>query len=103
MPSRNELTRAVFQVIGEVAILYKTLLTARGNEFAEYLQSDVFVKLGLPNDASEAFLSNLSQAADARVFKKWLCAFLQNAKKNANDKPYSVAHLLQAVPSAGAR
>ena len=86
-----------------MAVLYKTLLTLRGNEFAEYLQSNVFVNLGLPNDAREAFLNNLAQAADGRVFKKWLCAFLQNAKKSSNDKPYSVAHLLQAVPSAGPR
>lgn len=43
------------------------------------------------------FLTNLTQSADGRGFKKWLAPFFQKAKQTSNDKPYSVAHLLDVV------
>ena len=55
----------------------------------------------MPQQTSNEFLRNLTQASDSRTFKKWLAPFLQKAKQSSNDKPYSVAHLLTAVPSAG--
>jgi hypothetical protein len=54
----------------------------------------------MPDQLAQEFLTALTTAADGKVFKKWLAPFFQNAKKSSNDKPYSVAHLLTAVPSA---
>ena len=88
------------QVIGEIALLFKALQTLRGDEFGAVL-SQVFAGLGMPNELQQEFLSSLAQSADGKVFKKWLAPFFQKAKQTSNDKPYSVAHLLVAVPSSG--
>lgn len=88
------------KVIGEIAVLYKFLYNTQGANFTQYLTTKIFSAFGFPAEASETFLSNLAQSSDARQFKKWLCTFLQSAKKTSNDKPYSVAHLLNVVPSA---
>lgn len=87
-------------MIGEIAVLYKTLHTLRGDEFTSYLSSQVFPSLGMPANIANEFLTALTGASDGKTFKKWLAPFFQNAKKSTNDKPYSVAHLLTAVPSA---
>lgn len=93
---------AAYQVIGEIALLFKALQTLRGDEFGAVL-SQVFAGLGMPNELQQEFLSSLAQSADGKVFKKWLAPFFQKAKQTSNDKPYSVAHLLVAVPSSGQR
>lgn len=80
--------------------MLKALHLLRGDEFLNYLKSPVFTSFGLPEDVSQSFLSNLAQSSDGKVFKKWLAPFFQRAKQTSNDKPYSVAHLLNVVPSA---
>lgn len=88
------------QVIGEVALLYKTLQSLRGDEFLSLLTNTIFPSFGVPQETVQAFITNLTQAPDGRTFKKWLAPFFQKAKANSNDKPYTVAHLLEAVPGS---
>ena len=89
-----------YQVIGEIATLYKTLQLLRGDEFTSYLSTRIFPNLGMPQQLVQEFEHALKGTTDGKGFKKWLAPFFQNAKKSSNDKPYSVAHLLTAVPSA---
>ncbi|GAA5891828.1 hypothetical protein JCM6882_007375 [Rhodosporidiobolus microsporus] len=67
-------------VIGEIALLLKTLLQKRAQEFVEFMTAQFFPSIACPPEASAQFMTALQEAPDGKQFKKFLIEWLRTSR-----------------------
>ncbi|GAA5912917.1 Ran GTPase-binding protein LOS1 [Sporobolomyces salmoneus] len=69
-----------YTVIGEIALLLKTVHQKRPQEFESFLETSFFPSINCPPEKAQPFMVALREAPDGKQLKKFLSEWLRNSR-----------------------